>query len=537
MASLLWVNHDADNMKARPHRHRVFAHVQNSYRPWERRQKIISLRASAKVPRLGKDLEGKKHESQAASSTDSDAPSPSILKRESSQDGYSHSSSCRSPKPYTAPLSTTVGYGNSDPFGVYSISITPEVNNLMAFYRDFVLPSIWYKNFKNKNTMALAARQWQYKVTHLEDRGTAYGIIACHSMMAAACSSDYRRLALQYVGQSTQVLRRKIDQGQDLEAYSSSSVTSNTAMLFQAGVLGRDLSAATAHGGFLGSLFKQQWMLGRLDFRLLMYEVYTDCQLTSIFLCAPVFDVEKWLPMVYGSTWSTAAQKLPCFPSHHLDPAIDSVELQTWFRSRQEQLHIYGLKNGEGILYLDDPIVMTWFFSKAYIFHGHMIIHYLKNKEKAQRQGLRLEVKDHLCAQQYMALAAIYLTRGPNFNFNPTVLGIPMYDAAIIPRTLRSLLEMSEMSSNRTSLTTYRNARLWAFYVGALVEQDGRSNQAGFTNQWFTDRLIELAARLGVMSWPALQSILRGFLYSEISTAQGSIWFERLMAMYYSVGA
>ena len=72
---------------------------------------------------------------------------------------------------------------------------------------------------------------------------------------------------------------------------------------------------------------------------------------------------------------------------------------------------------------------------------------------------------------------AVYLTREPNFNLNPTVLGVPMFDAAIIPLTLRALLEVSEMASKRPSWRMYTNARLWAFYVGALVEQAEASIQ------------------------------------------------------------
>src|ERR1700742_3608598 len=47
----LWIHHDAKHMKAGPHRHRVFAHVQRHYRPWKRHQSTKSLRTSAKVPK------------------------------------------------------------------------------------------------------------------------------------------------------------------------------------------------------------------------------------------------------------------------------------------------------------------------------------------------------------------------------------------------------------------------------------------------------------------------------------------------------
>lgn len=49
-AGLLWVNHDANNMKAQPHRQRVFTHIQQRYRPWQRRDSALKLRQGVKLP-------------------------------------------------------------------------------------------------------------------------------------------------------------------------------------------------------------------------------------------------------------------------------------------------------------------------------------------------------------------------------------------------------------------------------------------------------------------------------------------------------
>ncbi|EXJ69667.1 uncharacterized protein A1O5_06738 [Cladophialophora psammophila CBS 110553] len=557
--SLLWVNHDAKNMNALPHRHRVFTHVQKSYRPWKRGQEVKSLRASAKVPILAKQRNRKDGRDQCFSSPRTN---------HSSEESESPGSDTWEGGPKALSLSTAIGKGNSDPFGAYPIPITAEVNNLMTFYRDYIIPSIWYRNFKNKNTMTLAAREWQFNVSHLEDEGTAYAIVARHGMVAAKCVSspperamllreeyshwvpfvsewadrypqnpELRKLALQYVGKSTRALRGKVAQGHNLHQSSSSSIINNTAMLFNAETLGRNLVAATAHGKMLTFLFSEQWVQGKVDYRLLMYEIYNDCQLTSMFLCPPVFDVHHWLPMVFNPIWSNATRQLPQFAFEGLDPSVDSEELQFWFKSRQEQLQIYGQRNAEGNLFLDVPVVMTWFLSKAYIFHGRMINHYLRSKEQFLCPDLKREIKDHLFAQQFMALAAIYLTRGPNFNFNPTVLGIPMFDGAIIAHTLRALLEHSEVSSQRPSWKKYINARLWAFYVGALPEQANASKEFIPEAQWFTVHLVRLASTLGIVSWHTLRQILRAFLYSDILMAQGSEWFETLMATHFEHGS
>lgn len=47
---LLWVNHDAQNMQTQPHRQRVFSHIQQRYRPWQRRDTAQKLRKAARAP-------------------------------------------------------------------------------------------------------------------------------------------------------------------------------------------------------------------------------------------------------------------------------------------------------------------------------------------------------------------------------------------------------------------------------------------------------------------------------------------------------
>jgi hypothetical protein len=65
-ASLLWVNHNAQNMQSQPHRQKVFSHIQQHYRPWLKRDSALKLRKSAKVPVPGDrrtSLESEDHSS------------------------------------------------------------------------------------------------------------------------------------------------------------------------------------------------------------------------------------------------------------------------------------------------------------------------------------------------------------------------------------------------------------------------------------------------------------------------------------------
>ena len=175
--------------------------------------------------------------------------------------------------------STPIGKCNSDPFKAYPITITPEINNLTTSYRDYIIPSIWYRSFKNKTTMALTAREWQYNAAHLEDEGTAYGIIARHGLVAASCSPSVRELALHYVGQITVVLSREIAQRQALQVRSAismlttprCSLTPKSWLITLRQQLRMEFFCVIAEAAILS---------GRFDYRMLMHEVYNDCQLT-----------------------------------------------------------------------------------------------------------------------------------------------------------------------------------------------------------------------------------------------------------------
>lgn len=458
------------------------------------------------------------------------AETPSKLEKQDRRQSNYPSHSQRKDRPILSSPLTIVNEGNSDPFAAYPIQITAEMNNLIAFYRDYVLPAMWLNNFRNMTTLALADQDWKDNISTLEEEGTAYGTLARHGMMAAAVDPATRKLALELVGRSTQILRRRIEQDPNLhESSMSTLITMHTAVLCIAETLGRNMQAAMVHGAMLVHLFEQQWTQHRLDYKLLLWETYNDCQLTSMFLCRPIFDVDQFLPKVFRPLWAAAAQHLPEFPASSLDSSIDNEELRAGFQSRQEQLSVYGLKTPRGSLFLDVPDVFVWYMSKAWIFHGRMVNHYLNIKEHLLHTEVDKEVKDHLYTQQYLALAAVYLTRTQRFNFNPKVLGIPMFDASIIPRTLRTTLEQSDISSQRPTWTRYVHARLWAYYVGALDEQAEIASQSDSCAQWFSIRLCELAGALGLTTWVSLRGVLRGFLYSDILTSQGAEWFETLM--------
>lgn len=221
------------------------------------------------------------------------------------------------------------------------------------------------------------------------------------------------------------------------------------------------------------------------------------------------------------------------FPDAILDPSIDTEELQQWFQIRREQLN-YVFMRLQQKLTVVSPVVTTWRFARTCIFNGRMVHHYLNAEARLSRSGLEQEVKDHLYAQQYLSLAALWHVRDPFMN--PVLLGRPIYDITAVLVALQKALELdrgyADRPCNMCSWDKYKNARLWALYVDALAERAPNTFSAPAVQSlsWFNTNLAEKAATMGVWTWGAAKVIFDGFLYHKSMSAQGSDWFELLMA-------
>lgn len=505
----LWVNHDGKNIKPQPqNRQQILKHVQRRYRPWKRGQEAKALRDSAKVPLSTWNTSRYEVDKRPGSDKDKNA----LVQAPTS------------PK-------TLVGKGNSDPFAAFALPITAEANQVLTFHRDYYIPATYFQ-IRYKTRAALAKDNWQDQVTGLHDSGTGYATLAFHSSAAAKYNPAMRPMALKFMNESMIALREKI--ARDSEVQELPYIWHMTA-LFAAEVTGANLQNATTHGRMLFGLQKQLFARGKLDYRYLLYQIYLDSQLSTMFLRRTIFDVESWV-LTFLAPIGRAAARNPqqvVFPDSILDPSIDTEELQQWFQIRREQLN-YVFMRLQQKLTVVSPVVTTWRFARTCIFNGRMVHHYLNAEARLSRYGLQQEVKDHLYAQQYLALAALWHVRDPFMN--PVLLGRPIYDGTAVLVALRKALELDRGSTDRpcnmSSWDKYKNARLWALYVGALAERAPNTFSAPVVQSlsWFNTNLAEQAAAMSVWTWSAAKVIFDGFLYHESMSAQGSDWFELLMA-------
>lgn len=530
---LLWVHYDAVNLTSFPSKHQVYSHLQTSSRAQKRRAEGKVLRASVlkgrtsalKDPSLQRIAKRNVEDGQPPISGRAAQPPKPADQRSSYVPREAHNQITRA----TSPVSM-VGKGNSDPFQTFSIPIGPEENQLILLYRDYVLPSVYHLQVKNKglndkNMQELAERDWRDNIAGLEDEGTALATLARYGSIVSRSNPDLRSTALKYLGQSTRVLRQKVSQRGDL---SSISNCLHINMLFNAEIINLNLVGAVTHGKAFLHIFKQQWDEQRLDYKMLLYQLHNDMQLTSTFLIRPIFDHGEWLPKVLKPLWDAAAPyMLEVEIEDNLDPAIDHPVLLYWFKRRRQQLYHEGAKASDKDAIPPLPLVTGSFMATTFLFHSRMLHHYLDTEKELKDEGLSLETKSSLYVRQLLALASTQLHKWAGYS--PRILGVQMYDNKRYLNALRAAIEQCEACAAKAAVNKYSNAITWALYLGALAERDTLSESRQISNRWFHRKLASFARSAQVTTWDDLKAILKGFLYQESQLSKGSVWFEELV--------
>ncbi|KIW79459.1 hypothetical protein Z517_06071 [Fonsecaea pedrosoi CBS 271.37] len=131
---LLWIHHDAKNLKAKPHRHKVFSHIQSGYHKWRRVEVARSMRKAVVMPRSQTAADRRRRDAQDAKLEVGDGDKAGDdymrphIKLEQVQD---------------RPVQSIVAFrGNSDPFNSTPVPITSRINQIMDFERRCVFPVI-----------------------------------------------------------------------------------------------------------------------------------------------------------------------------------------------------------------------------------------------------------------------------------------------------------------------------------------------------------------------------------------------------------
>ncbi|RMZ78342.1 hypothetical protein DV738_g3866, partial [Chaetothyriales sp. CBS 135597] len=441
----------------------------------------------------------------------------------------------RSPTP-VSPLTR----GNSDPFNAWSFAITPQVNDLVKFYRNWILPSMYHSDSRKAITSRSALRDYADTINGLRDEAGAYAFLSRNAFVAAKANPVMRQVALEYAGKSTALLAKKIKNKKELQ----NSITYwHINNLWAAETIDLNMAGAVAHGKMVRHLMEEQVSTGKVDFKQLMYVVYTDCQMSATFMIPPLFDVDVWLPKVIAPVWNLAEsaveklyKQLP-YDMSQLDPSLYGTELAPIFLARQQTMALWMAIQARKEEAEQSPLIALWLIFRGVLSQGKLVNMYLKLQEQVSMESDQ-DTLDQLYAQQYLALAAIYMTR--MWALNNTVLGKPMFDAGpgILSR-LRNVLEASESWPGSPTFQFYKNARIWAAYVGAVGEHFNATHSITLLDpatMWFNRKFANLALASNITTWTGVRNILQGFIYNDQHQPHLSSWFERTVQLAASPG-
>lgn len=140
-------------------------------------------------------------------------------KSENTEDGYDVSSANGSDRDAfqwrSRPVSpiSILEEGNSDPFSVYAIKITPIVSSLIQFHKEFVIPSLFgTTSWRRALAVPGAMREWSLSTEALQDSCSALATLTYHASMRAAVAPDAElsRQLFQFRGKTMSLLRSRL---------------------------------------------------------------------------------------------------------------------------------------------------------------------------------------------------------------------------------------------------------------------------------------------------------------------------------------
>ncbi|KIW13417.1 hypothetical protein PV08_08605 [Exophiala spinifera] len=391
--------------------------------------------------------------------------------------------------------------GNSDPFSSRAIAVTAQVNRLLVFTRDFILPATHANEASVTGGRLHMDLFWGDTIRGLDDDGgvAGYAYLARSASILSTLTPWHclSVMALQYLGKATSNLRKSI------VMHSSSSSTSQADAwgvyaLFCAEIAGGNLPAAAVHGMMLRCLIQPDGRTLYVERRLLMVVLQQDMTRACLSLTRPSFDLHRWarehLPtritddlidsVKDGKSENHDHPHPSAFPfssanlSSSLSPALRSVFLGV--REWLDALGIVMLNRG-----LLNLALLINGAMKIMVLEGHLLNLYLDRMDECRALAPQSPPAAAL-VEARMALAALYWVRRAaheqlDAGSKLEEAGSWAFDmSCVVAVKLRDLdlrilqLESSSSSPSYPAETHHIRSldqdRLWCLYVGTMAE-------------------------------------------------------------------
>jgi hypothetical protein len=454
--------------------------------------------------------------------------------------------------------------GNSDPFCAFAVTVTPEVNRLISFLRDNVLPATFLGNlFRGAVSPTSSSlprpssgssynepgtlRAWRMEQTNLQDECIAYARLALYASMMNTVAPDHRSTtltALHMRARSAGVLLSRLKDGRKTmpDDLVTASILPHLVYLFAADCQGDNIDAAAIHARLLTYAFEQgHWTMHWLMMTLLHDIDFANRHGQRLFI-----DVDHWCPKALGPTMARMQQALPPFRDRagfeNPDPGITYPPYKAiWHRRVSKEAYPGQV--------LESPLLgnmaytysaMTGFIELGQLHN--MALDLMEGRVFTTDEAGRRIDHEERCSQAALAIVLAYF--GRRLGHECVINGVDVWDAERAwRRRLRTAVEGAWPAHAEQDLR--KNVRLWVLYVGAMDEQVVRYWKNGMQvhscdslndaclhdteGTWFLRQLRSLALLMKVTSWEKMQAVRAKFSTIKGLVADGSWWYDNLL--------
>ena len=437
--------------------------------------------------------------------------------------------------------------GNSDPFGSFSIKITPQINQVLTFMRDAIYPNIYYHNkFMSKInegnpdrsnwiSAGIGVQAWGFAVESLHGEGVSLACIASYlgnmaMLLPEHARPNTNRLALALATKSCGLLQKSLPS--DATSTNPTKVRTLIAQiyfLYRASVVEGDRMSVAIYGPILKRFLVRGISQGLVDVVMLYQAAVDDIDFASKFMCRTLFDY-SWFGEVSSGFWALAEPLLPLvradvFTGVHKN--VECTELRDYFTTARHMNtyaeHIFP-ESAWGPT-VQKQLAYSWFATKSLWALGSALNLYLDLRDDRFTRSTFPFTSGQRLTQAALTLGLVYYFR--NMGHTTTINSIDIRDcSASLMRELRATMtQVLKVSTERES-HTYADAHLWVLFLGAFYERRERQRSGDAAGRWFRQKLVEKAVQSNKATWARLQPVLRGFFYMEWEKPHGSTWFD-----------
>lgn len=470
--------------------------------------------------------------------------------------------------------------GNSDPFAMLPIVVTPLVNHVLTFMREALFPNLYFNPFFRRlygdshgpiNVLqdsswlpAQTAKQgWGFATNSLNSRGQALACIASFlhnmgSLMPESGRLETSRQALILTTKSSQLLRTYLDNTPNVPAKGvlaqNPGLITHVFWLFRAAVFSGNKSSVSVHGKIMVQSMVQGFHDGVVDHLMIIQAINDDCDDASLTMRRTLFDPD-WYCSIVKPIWAMAESVLPPIPKDvymEINQTIEVPDLREIFIAVRHSAAFcddgFQVSNEAWGPPEQKQLVFAWFVTKSEYAMSKLLKIYFDLRQglwtptpidedgATSPPAVPVPSPGQRYTQAGLALGLLYLLRV--IGHEAWINGRDIRDASpgILPH-LRFVLRQISLHATNTEKRKYHDAHIWLYFLGAFAEERKRHLVA---SRWFQRQLAEQVGKARergwittapvTSSWESYRLVFRSFLHSDWAQPNGAKWFDRVVA-------